>query len=254
MPRVPSAIPSLLLLLLLGPSLPWPAAAQDVLLDTFEDDTLGSPPAFPDLGFYTGSQLGTQTVIDGGAGDQRLRCLDDSAAAGCRLGYQTAQAIGRALTEYVFRIESGGTASGGANDFQQQLILSPSGTNLSIEWSAFARQLGVRVAAGGGETQFFVPNFQWAFDTDYLVEVETDADTDGYTISLDGIEIASDDFGVDLASYDRLTFSSAFATLGAFEVDDVRVSPLPEPAAAAAVAASWGALSAIARQRRKPAR
>ncbi len=129
--------------------LPVAASAQDVLLDTFEDDTLGMAPLFPDLGFYSGSILGTATVIDPGDGNQRFHCLDDTTGGGCRLGYQSTAALERALTEYVFRIESGATASGAANDFNQQLILSPPGTNISLEWSAFVRQLGVRVTAGG---------------------------------------------------------------------------------------------------------
>ena len=53
-----------------------------------------------------------------------------------------------------------------ASDFDQQLILSPVGTNLSLEWSALAGQLGVRLFANGAELdQFVVPAFQWQVDT-----------------------------------------------------------------------------------------
>ena len=106
----------------------------------------------------------------------------------------------------------------------------------------------------GAETQFFIQGFQWAFDTDYFVEIATDASTDGYSVSIDGNEVASDTLSVDLLSYDRLTFSSAFATLGAFETDDVRVSPLPEPGPASAAVVALATLGVWARRRRSAPR
>lgn len=230
--------------------LPAGASAQDVLLDTFEDDTIGFPPLFPDVGFYSGSILGTASVINTSGGNKRFRCFDEATDGGCRLGYQSTAPLGRALTEYVFWIGEGATASGGPNDFNQQLILSPPGTNISIEWSAFIRQLGVRIFADGGETQFFIQGFQWAYDTDYFVEIETDADTDRYTLRIDGQEKAAGDIGVDLLSYDRITFSSGLATLGLFETDDVRVSMLPEPSGMVAVATVLGTLGLLIRHRR----
>jgi hypothetical protein len=158
----------------------------------------------------------------------RLRCQDDSVSGGCRRGYQPTRSLGRALTEYLYRIESGVVASGGPNDFDQQLILSPPGTNLSLEWSAFIGQLGVRIFAGGGETQFFVPNFQWTVDTDYFVEIETDANTDSYTLSVNGQLLVAEGLGAALTSLDRLSFRSALPTTGAFQIDDVQISPLGE--------------------------
>ena len=146
----------------------------------------------------------------------------------------------------MFRIENGGTASGGPNDFDQQLILSPPGTNISIEWSAFARQLGVRVFAGGGETFAFVSGFQWAFDTDYVVEIETHADTDQYVLFIDGQEEATGDFrGVDLEKADRMSIRSGFSTLGALQIDDVRLTPLSEVGGVAVAATALAMIGLI---------
>lgn len=250
MPRALALLTCLALTLVL----PAAASAQDTLLATFENDTLGSPPTFPDIGFTSGLPSGTQTVIDPGNGSQRFRCLDDATDGGCRLGYQATQPLARALTEYVFRIESGATASGAANDFNQQLILlrpltNPTPAIISIEWSAFAHELGLRIFAGGMEDPFVISNFQWAFDTDYFVEIETDADTDEYRFSIDGQELAGGPLGGDFMAQDRITFTSAFATLGAFQTDDVRVSPLPEPGGLGAAAAVLGTLGLLGRRR-----
>jgi hypothetical protein len=237
---------SLLCCLVMAMLLPAAGWSQEVLLDTFEDDVVGLAPTTPDVGSYSGGFLGAPTVIDPGDGNQRLRCLDDATDGGCRISYQPTGSLDRALTEYVFRIENGGTASGGPNDFDQQLILSPPGTNISIEWSAFARQLGVRVFAGGGETFAFVSGFQWAFDTDYVVEIETHADTDQYVLFIDGQEEATGDFrGVDLEKADRMSIRSGFSTLGAFQIDDVRITPLPEVGGVAAAATALAMIGLI---------
>jgi hypothetical protein len=160
------------------------------------------------------------------AGNPRLRCEDDSTTGGCRRGYQPTASVDRALTEFIYRIEAGAVSGGGANDFDQQLILSPPGTNLTLEWSAFIGQLGVRIFADGGETQFFVPGFLWMDDTDYQVEIETDAATDTYSISIDGQLLVDESLGADFTTLDRMTFRSAFTTMGAFHIDDVAISPL----------------------------
>jgi hypothetical protein len=231
--------------------LPAAGWSQEVLLDTFEDDVVGLAPTTPDVGSYSGSFLGAPTVIDPGDGNQRLRCLDDATDGGCRISYQPTGSLDRALTEYVFRIESGATASGGINDFDQQLILSPPGTNLSIEWSAFVRQLGVRIFAGGGESQFFVAGYQWAFDTDYFVEIETDASTDRYTLSIDGQVLVDDDLGADFTSLDRLTFRTAEPTLGAQQIDDIRIAALPEPGSALCAVAALVTLACLGQRGRR---
>jgi hypothetical protein len=192
--------------------LPAVALADDVLPDTFEGEVVGSAPVSPDIGSYFGTPVGDHAVMDPGEGNLRLRCSDTSASGGCRFTFQPTQALDRAVTEYLFRVESGAT-SGAANDFDQQLILSPPGTNLSIGWSAFIGQLGVRIFAGGGESQFFVQGFQWAFDTDYLVEIETDASTDQYTLSINEQLLVEDDLGADFATLDRLSFRSGYPTL-----------------------------------------
>ncbi len=158
-------------------------------------------------------------------GNLRLRCEDTSSENGCRRGYDPTAAIASSITRYTFQIEAG--ASGGAaNDFDQQLIFSPPGTNLSLEWSTFIGQLGVRVFAGGGETQLFVPNFLWTVDTDYLVEIETDATTDTYAVSIDGQLLVNEAFGADFTTLDRISFRSAIGAQGAFQIDDVEIAPL----------------------------
>lgn len=158
-------------------------------------------------------------------GNLRLRCEDDSTTGGCRLGYLPTSSVGSALTEFVYRIEAGASPAG-ANDFDQQLILSPPGSNLTLEWSDFIGQLGVRIFAGGGETQFFVPGFQWTSDTDYQVEIETNATNDTYAILIDGELLVEDSLGADFETLDRITFRSALPTTGAFQIDDVAISPL----------------------------
>jgi len=233
-------------------ALPAVALADDVLLDTFEDETVGSEPVSPDIGSYFGTPVGDHAVIDPGDANLRLRCSDDSAEGGegCRFTLLPTQALDRAVTEYLFRVESGGTAAG-ANDFEQQLILWPPGTNLSIEWSAFIRQLGVRIFAGGGESQFFVSRYQWAFDTDYFVEIETDASTDRYTLSIDGQVLVDDDLGADFTTLDRLTFRTAGPTLGAQQIDDIRIAALPEPGSALCAAAALVTLACLGQRGRR---
>jgi len=152
-------------------------SAQVVLLDTFDGGTVGLAPEAPDIGFFSSfSPSGAQLLVDPDAnGDLRVRCPDDVANDGCRSSYTPIDTSVAAVTSFLFHIESGVVAGGGANDFDQQLIMSPPGTNLSLEWSAFTvaqagfGQLGVRIFANGGETQFFVNTFQWFPDTDYFV-------------------------------------------------------------------------------------
>jgi len=224
---------------------------DDVLLDTFDDEQVGMPPVSPDIGSYFGVPLGEQTIVDPGDGDLRLRCNDDSAAGGCRFTFEPTGSLERAVTEYLFRVEEG-ASSAGANDFDQQLVLSPSGTNLSIEWSAFIGQLGIRIAAAGGETQFFVPGFQWVAGTDYLVEVETDATTDTYTVTINDELLVDDDLGADFSALDRLSFRTGFSALGAQQIDDVRIAMLPEPSPGWLAAASVASLAWRARRRPGP--
>jgi hypothetical protein len=241
------------LLLCLAAMLALPAVAlsDDVLLDTFEDETVGAEPESPDIGSYSGTALGDHAVIDPGDGNLRLRCSDALPEGGCRFTLQPTQALDRAVTEYLFRVESGATAAG-ANDFEQQLILSPPGTNLSIEWSAFVRQLGVRIFAGGIQSdQFFVSRYQWSFDTDHLVEIETDASTDRYTLSIDGQVLVDDDLGADFTTLDRLTFRTGWGTLGAQQIDDIRIAALPEPGSALCAVAALVTLACLGQRGRR---
>jgi hypothetical protein len=239
-----SAATALALALLLP--VPGVSHAQDVLLDTFDDEQAGAAPVAPDLGSY-GIVSGSHTVIDGGGGNLRLRSLDDSAASGFVFGFQPTGSLERAQVSYLLRIESGATLVG-ANDFDQQIVMSPPGTNLSIEWG-FGGFLGVRIFAGGGESQFFVPGFLWDFDTDYRVAIGIDGASDRYTLAIDDAVLVDEALGADLSSIDRISFRAAFASSGSQQIDDVRISVLPEPGGAAPAGGAIVALGAIARRR-----
>lgn len=239
-------------------AIPATVSAQVVLLDTFDGGTVGLAPAVPDIGFFS-SLLPNRAhlLVDPDAnGDLRVRCLDDVANDGCRLSYTPIDTSVAAVTSFLFRIESGVVASGGANDFDQQLIMSPPGTNLSLEWSAFNvaqvgfGQLGVRIFANGEESQFFVNTFQWFPDTDYFVEIAVDASTDLYSLTINGnVELKNIAFGADFTSLDRITLRSGFATTGATQIDDVQILQVPEAGAFASAIAALATVGLIARRR-----
>jgi len=242
---------SFILILLLLPIASTTAVAQTVLLDTFDTGTTGQAPGFPEIGSSSNTPVGAHTLVDPGAnGDLRVRCNDDATNDGCRLSYTPTASSESAVTRFLFRVESGVVASGSANDFDQQLILSPPGTNLSLEWSAFIGQLGVRIFAGGAETQSFVPGFLWSVDTDYDVEIGTDATTDRYTVSIDGQMLVDEALDADFTSLDRITIRSGFPTTGASQVDDVEILQVPEAGPLASAMAALATVCAIRYRRR----
>jgi hypothetical protein len=183
-------------------------------------------------------------------GNLRLRCDDNVANDGCRVTYFPAETSEAAETSFLFRVESGVVANGGANDFDQQLILLPPGTNLTLEWSAFIGQLCVRIFANGGETHFFIPNFQWAVDTDYDVVIGTDASTDRYTVSVNGQTLVDDALGSDFTTLNQLSMRSGFTTTGATQVDDVQIVQVPEAGTLASAMAALVTIAAIVNRRR----
>ena len=58
-------------------ALPAVALADDVLLATFEDETVGSAPVIPEVGSYYWSS-GDHAIIEDNDGNLRLRSSDDS--------------------------------------------------------------------------------------------------------------------------------------------------------------------------------
>jgi hypothetical protein len=164
--------------------------------------------------------------------------------------YFPAETSEAAETSFLFRVEGGVAANGGAKDFDQQLILLPPGTNLTLEWSAFIGQLGVRIFVNGSDTQFFIGNFQWAVDTDYDVVIGTDASTDRYTVSINGQTLVDAALGGDFTALNQLSMRSGFATTGATQIDDVQIVQVPEAGALASAMAALVTVGAIVNRRR----
>jgi hypothetical protein len=250
-----SRLGALLLSLVFSALIPAAAAAGStvIFLDDFDNESIGSLPSSPDIGTYSiYPSAGTHTVVNpDGNGDLRLRCDDPSASTGCSFNFApTVSPTQRTVSEYLFRIESGAIASGFANDFVQQLVLLPLGNNVLVEWAAQGNLAGVRIHSGGQQQeQAFFSGFVWAADTDYFVEIETDPVANTYEIFIDGEPMASGTITTNFSGLDRLIAKSGSSTKGATQIDDIVITEVPEPSAAASMVAALGTLVALRRRR-----
>jgi hypothetical protein len=198
-----------------------------VLLDTFQDDTPGSPPNGPEIGSYW-QLVGTHEVVDLGGGDLRLRSTDADPLDGYLIHYLPTSEPERARTEYVVRIEAGSVPVA-ANAFTQSLLTEPLGLNFSLYWGD-DHVLWVNTNLSGGGGSLVNTGYAWNFDTDYQVTWTTDAMTDQFSLTVNGTPLMCDEpIGDDLLRLAAFSFGSTFGTTGSQLIDDVTITDITDP-------------------------
>jgi hypothetical protein len=208
----------------------FPVAAEEVvLLDTFQDDTPGSPPNGPEIGSYAGMS-GTHVVVDLGGGDLRLESDDPSASGGFLLTWQPTAGPQQAAVDYDYRIYANSNPAG-LNAFGQELILLPGGLNLDLWW-ADDHVLRVRITRPGGGSTTLTSTYSWAFDTDYHVSWTVNAAADTFDLKVNGTYVYLDEpLGYDLLSLSRLSTYTNYTTTGSQLMNDVKITDLFDPCA-----------------------
>ncbi len=207
-----------------------PVAAEEiVLLDTFQDDTTGSPPNGPEIGTYAGMS-GTHVVVNLGGGDLRLESDDPGTSAGFLLTWMPISSPQQATIEYDYRIFANSNLSG-ANAFGQELILQPGGLNLDLWWGN-DHLLRVHITRPGGGSDTLVSAYAWAFDTDYHVAWAIDAAADTFSLKVNGSYLyLNAPLGYNLLGLSRLATYSNFPTTGSQLMNDVKITDLFDPCA-----------------------
>jgi hypothetical protein len=193
------------------------------LLDTFEDDTLATPPNGPETGTATyGGTSATHTVISQG-GSQRLRSLDSSTGGGILISYIPIASSELMLVEYLMRIE-GGSNPVARNAFLQEIVLSPIGTNVFLEWGD-DNTFHIKITYPAQPSKVIDTGLAWSFDTDYRVTWMIDIINDEFTLLIDDSPVLKNQAVLeDLTSLYRLSFATNFDTTGSQVIDDVTIS------------------------------
>jgi hypothetical protein len=197
------------------------AMGQDViLLDTYQDDTIGDPPNGPEIGTYI--QFGGSHMVDDfGGGD--LKVLSYSASGdGYIINMRPIAEPSIVETSYEYLV-FGNSNLVGINALNQQWVLRPIGNNLSLMWGDDL-QLRVRVTRAGGASQTYTTGYFWSLDTEYDVVVVTDANADTFTVRINGTDVlANEPFGADFSHIYSLAFSDNFSTSPLRLLNDVRM-------------------------------
>jgi hypothetical protein len=196
-----------------------PARAQVFVHDTFEDDTVGQPPNFPEVGHYVAWSTPGHTVIDVG-GDKWCRTAAPG-GTGPLLGWgPSGSTTGRVRLEYAFQIENG-TVLTGQNAVDHSLTMrrpSPPDLTTSLSWGDdLSLRIGSTVVGG------------FAIGTTYLVRWEIDSASNTYDLWINGQQrVAAAPFGADVTEFRDFSISLNSTTTESVRYDDLllRRSPL----------------------------
>jgi hypothetical protein len=193
------------------------------LLDTFSDDTIGSPPNGPEIGSATyGGSGGTHTVFSQ-AGDRRLRSSDTSASGSILITYIPIAYADLMQVQYLFRVESGAVLVG-QNAFTQQLVLRPIGTNLMLDWGN-DKKFYIRITRPGEPTTDISTGISWLLNTDYQVNWTVNLLTDRFTLSVNNTTLVLNGaVGVDITGMSSLSLSTNYNTTGNQVIDNVTIA------------------------------
>jgi hypothetical protein len=190
--------------------------------------------------------------MDDGGGDLRLFSDDGDTGGSLVVSYEPSERPRVSVTEYVFRVESGG-APVGPNAFSQEAILLPIGNNLWVDWGP-GGDVRVALSQPGQVTQSLDADFAWQPDTDYHVVLLIDAESDEFDLTINGVELfQGTPQGGDFDELRTLAFVSNFSTLGNQVIDDITITALPEPSQMALAVAAIATVAGLARRRRKGA-
>ncbi len=157
----------------------------NVLLDTFSDDTVGSPPNGPEIpsGSPNPYQGGASYQVINVGGDNRLQVDSSDSSSSSSIVYGATQSI-LGFVSYDYRIPDMSGATG-LNAFGQELIFNPLGTNLELLWSSQADGMKLHVGTTVPNQQAFTTTdtgFVFSENVDYSVAWFFNAITD--TVSL----------------------------------------------------------------------
>jgi hypothetical protein len=210
------------ILLLFNPGL----SAGFYLLDTFDDDTHMNPPNGPEIGtaIYGGSA--SHTVINY-SGDLRLFSKDADINGGILISYIPFASPDVVEVRYQILIESGGSLIG-QNAFTQNMILSPGGTNIHMDWTN-TKEWVFRINIPGPDPPAINTGLTWVEDTYYIINWYIDTVND--TVSVDMFDGMAGILGTTSISYNatgfsHMSFSSNFTTTGSQRIDDVSIGRL----------------------------
>lgn len=215
-PRHGIAIP--ILLLALVSTNPSTLTAQDVLLDTFQDDTVGQLPNGPEIGSY-GVMIGTYSVIDV-SGNQWLRSSSMAPTGAAMRWLVDGSPSGRIRLSYLLLVESGSNLSA-INALGQDFRLetaSGGGTGVGLEWGA---DMMWRIGTSSQPIGSFV------FDRVYSVEWTIDTASDTYDLVIDGQGLVSGTVPNDPTVMSWMSTSANVATTASWHIDNVRATVVP---------------------------
>ena len=209
-----------------------PAQAQTVLLDTFEDDSIGSLPNGPEVGggVYGGASDATYQVVGGGGGKQ-LYITDSNAADTSWVGYDPVGEPTRGRLSYWFRVQGGGTLSGGW-PLAQELVLRPIGINIWLFWTLDTGDnpdvLEVEVNRPGMADLELATAYAWNTAVGYDVVVDFNGPADTFSISVNGTPVITDQaIGYDMTHMYTTQFMTNQPSTCNVVLDDVMIVPEP---------------------------
>jgi hypothetical protein len=197
------------------------ATAQDViLLDTYQDDTIGLPPNGPEIGSYI-QLVGNHEVDDFGGGDKKVLSFSTS-SDGYLINMRPVAEPPVVTTTYEHLI-FGNSILSGINAVGQQWVLRPIGNNLSLWWGS-DQTLRIRINYAGGSDKTINTGVSWNFDTEYDVSMLTDANADTFTLRINGSDVlVNEPFGADFTHIYSLAFSDTLTSSTQRVLNDVRM-------------------------------
>jgi len=189
-------------------------AAETVLLDTFDDDTAGQPPAGPEVGTYYGGNFGTHSVLEV-AGEKWMRSTC-TAPGGFQFKWLPSEATtGSVRISYRLRIESGGSLSA-ANALNQSVNMRKADNYVVTNTLSWGNDLQWRVNQGS-------PLGVFSLDTDYDVVWDFDVQSDVFDLAIGGVQlVAGQAIGGDATWLSDFLVDCNFGTSASQRVDGLR--------------------------------